>query len=141
MSGGFDAAGFDFAGFDTGPVVTGGQYPGPAGGVGRGISGPAGRKRKKYILDGQEISLNREELEEALETMLVKAEPASERILPAKVKPQDRGIVATFPAYPDLRDLLLAAREIEAAQVLRQVAARLADEQDERDVEELILWE
>ena len=146
MSGGFDSAGFDVAGFDTGDITATQPYPGPAGAIsgGKGISGPAGRKRKKYIFDGQELSLNREELEEALESMLVKAEPAADGAdspAPTKVKPQDRAIVAAFPAYPDLRDLLLAARQIEAAQVLRQVAQRLADEQDERDVEELILWE
>ena len=139
--------GFDSLGFDTGDgiVVVPPPYPGPAGAVGgKGISGPAGRKRKKYILDGQELSLNREELEEAVEAMLLQAPvPSVAEIAEEKprVKPQDRAIVQAFPAYPDLRDLLLAAQQIEAAQVLRQVALRLADEQDERDVEELILWE
>lgn len=138
MAAGFQRLAFQSPGFQQETTVSH-PHPGPAGGVvgGKGISGPAGRKRRKrYIFDGEEVTLNREELEETLESMLAKAEPTA-----GKVKPQDRAIVQAFPQYPGLRDLLLAARQIEAAQVLRQVAQRLADEQDERDVEELILWE
>jgi hypothetical protein len=101
---------------------------------------PARGKRKKYLLDGERVTLTRDELEARLETML-EASPAPAEARPApKVAAKDKAIVAAFPAYPDLRDMLLAAQEIEAAQALRAVAARLAAEEDERDVEMLLLW-
>ena len=72
---------------------------------------------------------------------MLEASPAPEEASPApKVAPKDRAIVAAFPAYPDIRDMLVAAREIEAAQILRALAVRLAAEEDERDVEMLLLW-
>lgn len=110
-------------------------YPGAAG-------APAKRgrqKRKKYVLDGQTLALTRDELEDALEALLTR--PAEvEQAQPAKVKAKDAAIVAAFPAYPEVRDMLLAAQQIEAAQALRAVAQRLADDEDERDVEMLLLW-
>jgi len=131
-------SGYWVAGYAEGDAVT--AYPGPAGGVaGRG---GRGGKRKKYVLDGERVTLTRDELEARLEAMLeATPAPAEAQAEPPKVAPKDRAIVAAFPAYPDLRDMLVAAREIEAAQILRALAQRLADEQDERDVEALILWE
>lgn len=100
------------------------------------------RKRKKYQIEGQTVFLTRDELEDALEALLV-AQPAVEREPEApapKVAAKDKAIVAAFPAYPDVRDMLMAAQQIEAAQALRALAKRLADDEDERDVEMLLLW-
>lgn len=134
---GFQQQGFQWSAFQNcadAPASTR-PYPAPAGGV-------AGRggKRKKYVIDGQRVSLTREQLEDTLERLLTRPAAQKAPTLPAAVKPKDRAIVAAFPAYPDLRDMLLAAQQIEAAQALRAVAQRLADEEDERDVEVLLLW-
>lgn len=118
-----------------GAVVTPAKpYPAPAGRSSR-------QKRKKYVLEGQTLALTRDELEDALETLLTRPVEVEAPTLPAKVKAKDAAIVAAFPAYPDVRDMLLAAQQIEAAQALRAVAQRLADEEDEREVEMLLMWE
>lgn len=129
MSGAFQASAFQHSAFQVDLAVT---RPVGGGGVGRG------GKRKKWVLGERTITATREELEAELEVMLETA-PEVEAV-ERKVAPKDRQIVAMFPAYPDLRDMFLAAREIEAAQVLRAVAARLAAEEDERDIEILTLY-
>ncbi len=135
MSGAFQKSAFQNSAFqvDQGSVR---PYPGPAGGV----SGNAG-KRKKYVFpDGRKVELTREQLEDALESMLVAPIDRGDDTPAPKVAGKDRQIVAAFPNYPDLRDMFLAAQQIEAAQALRAVAQRLADDQDESDVEALFLW-
>jgi hypothetical protein len=108
----------------------------------RAAGAPSGerKRRKKYVLGEREVSLTREELEDALEAMLQQSEPVTESVTPPKVAMKDRQIVAVSPNYPAIRDMLVAAKQIEAAQALRQIALRLADEQDEQDVEALLLW-
>lgn len=117
-------------------------YPGPAG------RGKRQGKRKKWVIDGQQIIATPEEIEEYFEARLER-ERAPEReeaeeveaaeVEAPKAPTRDRAIVSAFPTYPNLRDMLLAAKEIEAAQILRRVAKRLADEEDERDIEMLLL--
>lgn len=135
MAGAFQLSAFQNSAFQTSGAVVA-SYPAPAGGV-------AGRggKRKKYVFpDGSKRLLSRDELEDALETVLVATPVERGDDTPApRVAAKDRQIVAVFPSYPDLRDLFLAANQIEAAQALRRVAQRLADEEDERDVE-MLLW-
>ena len=117
------------------PVTPSTPYPGPAG---KARSTRA--RRKKYQIDGQTLALTRDELEDALEALLTRPVAEDVPVQPARVKAKDAAIVAAFPAYPDIRDMLLAAQQIEAAQALRAVAQRLADDEDERDVEMLLLW-
>lgn len=132
MAGAFQASAFQNSAFQVDTVGVR-PYPGPAGGVGRG-------KRKKYVFpDGSKRALTRDELEDALEVVLTAPVPERVTPTPPKVAAKDKAIVAAFPAYPDLRDMFVAAQEIEAAQMLRKVAQRLADEEDERDVE-MLLW-
>ena len=104
-----------------------------AGGVGRA-------KRKKWVIGEREVVGTREELESVLAQMLQKPEAPKTMPVPVKVAPKDKAIVQAFPNYTDLRDMLIAAQQIEAAQILRATAQRLADEQDEQDVEVLLLW-
>lgn len=122
--------------------VAAAPYPGPAGGV----SGRRGKPKKKpWIIGDRRIVATREEVERILAEMLQQQPAAAPEPAPAaapapsKVAPKDRAIVAAFPNYPDLRDMLIAAQQVEAAQALRAIAQRLADEEDERDVELLLM--
>ena len=118
--------------------ATGGQVVAvrrDAGSVGHG-----GRKRKKWVIGEREVVGTREELEAVLAQMLQKPTAQLPAPTPVKVAPKDKAIVQAFPNYTDLRDMLIAAQQIEAAQILRATAQRLADEQDEQDVEVLLLW-
>ena len=130
---------FQSSAFQTDAAVTA-QYPAPAGGVGR-----AKARRKRYVFpDGTRHDLSRGELESALEVMLRREPQEIEAPKPRKapvVKKHDRAIVDAVPNYPTLRDLFMAQQQIEAAQILRQVAQRLSDEQDEEDVEMILLWQ
>lgn len=127
------ATGYWIAGYAVGdgaapPVQVG-------GGKGRG-------KRKKYVIEGKTLTLTKEELDDVLETMLREV-PEKEPDAPKptkREKPKDAAVIEAFPAYPDIRDLLLAAGQVEAAQRLLAVAKRLAEEQDEEDVEILLMY-
>lgn len=105
-----------------------------------GIGGRRRPKRKKWILGDRQIIATREELEAEFEQMLEQPAPQVEVAAVPKVAAKDRQIVSMYPQYPDIRDMLIAAQQIEAAQILRAVAARMAAEEDERDVEVLLLY-
>lgn len=138
MALGFQSNAFQHPGFQGGAAVSARPYPAPAG-----RSKSKRTKRKPYVLDGQRLMLSPEELDDALEAMLEREapEPVVAAPIAAPVKPKDRAIVAAVPSYPSVQAMLLAAHQIEAAQRLRAIAQRMADEEDERDVEALLLYE
>lgn len=129
MSGGFDSLGFDFLGFDTdaasavAPAV--GHVP----------------RRRRYIIDDNPIRLTNDELEAKLSAMLRDDQPTPKQIKRAvrEAKPEDRPLVAAVPNFAAINAQLLARAQYEAAERLRQIAQRMADDEDEREVE-MLLW-
>ncbi len=102
-----------------------------------------GARRHGYNLRGTRVRLTQQELEEQL-CRLLRDEPEPK---PKTVKryisaePQNTELIAAVPAFVPVRDMLLARQEYEAAEKLRQIAQRIADQEDERDVEMLLLWQ
>jgi hypothetical protein len=107
-----------------------------------GGGGRPGTRRRRYIIDDRPLRLTDDELEALLKRLLENEPPVSKRKIKrivVEALDEDKALAAQKPQFVIIRDRLLAAKEYEAAQKVREIAQRIAEAEDEADIEMLLL--